>query len=247
MLLLLLSGNVAGQRKAVVDIQRLWLGETFNYKAKWGVLTIGTASTKSDRKLYKLGSSTCCKIQLAGTTNGLASLFYLNDRWVSYIDIHSFTTQKAFRSIREGKYKLDEWTYFKAPQKKAEVWRKNFQTNKFFLKKVYKTPENIRDVVAGFLMIRLVDLSEYKPGEKFLIDGFYEDTGYKIEVTVLEKEYVDTNRGRVLCYKTRPSVPKNKVFEDVNAVDVWVAVAKPYPVVKIRARLVLGELQIDQI
>ena len=25
----------------------------------------------------------------------------------------------------------------------------NFQTNKFFLKKVYKTPENIRDVVAG--------------------------------------------------------------------------------------------------
>ena len=247
LLILSLTNSQAGQYKPIVNTHRILLGETFNYRAKWGFLTVGTATTKSDRKLYKIGDHVVCKIQLGGTTNGLARLFYLNDYWFSYIDIHSYSTQKAFRSIREGTYKLDEWTFFKPDIKKAEVWRQNVKAGKNVLHNVYKTPENIRDVVAGFQMIRLIDLSVYKPGEKFLIDGFYEDTGYKIDVTMLAKETVKTDRGPVLCYKINPSVPKNKVFSDVNAVDVWVAAQKPFHVVKIHARLILGDLWIDQI
>ena len=231
----------------LIDVHRLLLGETLNYKATWGILTIGTATTKSDRRLYKIGQNVCCKIQLEGTTNGLARLFYLNDRWMSYIDIHNITTLKAFRKIREGRYKLDELTYFNSEQKKAEIWCLNYQMEKFQFRKLYKTPVNIRDVVAGFMMIRLVDLSKYKSGERFVIDGFYEDTGYKIDVLIAGMEYVKTDRGKVLCYKVKPSVPKNKVFQDVNAVDVWINSKKPYQIVCIQARLILGNLWIEQI
>ena len=247
LLLLLLTDSAIGQYKPTVNTHRILLGETYNYRAKWGFLTIGTATTKSDRKLYKIGDHVVCKIQLSGTTNGLARLFYLNDNWFSYIDIHSYTSQKAFRRIYEGTYKLDEWTFFKPEINKAEVWRQNSKAGKYVLHKVYKTPENIRDVVAGFEMIRLIDLSIYKPGEKFVIDGFYEDTGYKIVVTMLAKETVKTEKGLILCYKVNPSVPKNKVFSDVNAVDMWVAAQKPFNVVKIHARLLFGDLWIDQI
>ncbi|MEI6752077.1 MAG: DUF3108 domain-containing protein [Paludibacter sp.] len=236
---------ISGQ--PTIDVHRLLLGETLQYKAKWEFLTIGTATTKSERKLYKIGQSVCCKIQLEGTTNGLARLFYLNDRWMSYIDIHNLTTQKAFRRIREGRYKLDELTYFYTEQKKAEIWCLDYQTEKFQYRKTYKTPVNIRDVVAGFMMIRLVDLSKYNPGARFVIDGFYEDTGYKIDVTVCGMEYVKTDKGKALCYKLKPSVPKNKVFQDVNSVDVWINVNKPYQIVSIQARLILGNLCIEQI
>ena len=244
--LLLGFGCISVSGQPAPDVHRLLLGETLNYKAKWGFLTIGTATTKSERKLYKIGQSVCCKIQLEGTTNGLGRLFYLNDRWMSYIDIHNLTTQKAFRRIREGRYKLDELTYFYPEQKKAEIWCLNYQTEKFQFRKVYKTPVNIRDVVAGFMMIRLVDLSKYNPGGRFVIDGFYEDTGYKIDVTMCGMEYVKTDRGKSLCYKVKPSVPKNRVFQDVNAVDVWINANKPYQIVCIKARLILGNLWIEQ-
>jgi len=165
---------------------------------------------------------------------------------MSYIDIQNLTTLKSYRKIREGKYKLDELTYFNLEQKKAEIWTLNYQTKKFQFRKVYKTPLNIRDVVAGFMIIRLVDFSKYNKGEHFVIDGFYEDTGYKIDVTMCGMEYTKTDRGKVLCYKVKPSVPKNKVFQDVNAVDVWINSSKPYQIVCIKARLILGNLWIEQ-
>jgi hypothetical protein len=96
-------------------------------------------------------------------------------------------------------------------------------------------------------MIRLVDLSKYNPGGRFEIDGFYEDTGYKIDVTMCGMETVKTDHGTVMCYKVKPSVPKNKVFQDVNAVDVWINAKKPFQIVCIKARLLLGTLWIEQI
>jgi len=220
-------------------------GETLNYKAKWGMLTIGSATTKVDKKLYKIGSKLCAKIQLSGTTNGLARLFYLKDRWVSYIDVSNITTLKAFRQIREGHYKLDEFTSFDHTNKKADIQVLNYQTGKFVLKKVYKTPENIRDVVAGFMMIRIIDFSKYKIDDKIIIDGFYEDTGYKIEVIMAGKEMVKTDKGNVLCYKLKPLVPKNRVFEDVDAVEMWVSANKIQCIVSIHAKLVFGSLWIE--
>jgi len=201
LLTLILFGSIAVSAQTVVTGRKILLGETLHYKAKWGLMTIGSATTKSDRKLYKFGQYSCCKIQLSGCTNGLASLFYLNDRWVSFIDVQSITTLRTYRSIREGKYSLDEYTLFDHPNKNAEVSVMNKQNKRFYLKKVYKTPQNIRDVVAGFMMIRLVDLSKYGKGDRFIIDGFYEDTGYKIDVICEGKEYVNTDRGKMLCYK----------------------------------------------
>ena len=203
-ILFVIFGSITAFGKPEPDGSRFRLGETLNYKAYWGFLNIGSATTKTDRKLYKTGANTCCKIQLAGETNGLAKLFYLQDRWVSYIDIHSVTTTRAFRSIREGKYRLDEYTTFDAIHQKAEVKVMDKVTRKFVLKKVYKTPENIRDVVAGFMLTRLLDFSGYTVGEKLSIEGFYYDTGYKIDVIYQGKEQIKTDRGKMWCYKVNP-------------------------------------------
>jgi hypothetical protein len=243
--LIILPFPLTGQVKVNINDKKLIVGEVLNYKASWGFLTIGSATTKVDRRIYKLGSNICYKIQLSGKTNGLAKLFYLNDYWVSYINTQSFFTHKAYRSISEGKYRLDELTYFDHPNEKAEVKVLNRQTKKFVLKKIHKTPENIRDVVAGFMLIRLIDFSKYKNGDRITIDGFYEDTGYKIDIIMEGKETIKSNKGKVLCYKIKPIVPKNRVFDGMDAVDVWVSANKVQCIVQIRAKLVLGDLCID--
>ena len=225
--------------------KKLITGETLHYKAKWGLLTIGTASTKTDKKLYKIGSKICYKIDLNGKTNGLAKLFYLNDKWTSYIDIQTFTTLKSFRSIHEGGYKLEEIVYFDAANDKARVHEYDFNKKLYVLKTIYLTPVNIRDVVAGFMLIRLIDFTKFSSGDKFSIDGFYKKDGYKIDLNFYGKDYLKTDKGKILCYKINPTVPKSRVFDGLDAVTVWISSDKSQKIVRIKANLVLGEIIIE--
>jgi hypothetical protein len=243
--LLLLSVNGFAQSKMNIDGKRVVYGEALNYKATWGFFTIGSASTKIDRTLYKVGSSICFKIDIAGQTNGVAKLFYVRDKWASYIDTAEITTHKSFRSIREGRYELDEEIRFDHNNKKAEVKVYDKKSKAFVLKKMYETPENIRDVVAGFMVFRLVDLSKYSKGETFTINGFYEDEGYKINVIYLGEEYLKTDLGKILCYKVKPIVPKNSVFSGRDAVDVWLSANKTKTIIRIRAKMFVGNVLID--
>ena len=237
--------SVLPQGKLRVEGSRVVVGETLTYKASWGIFTIGSAVTKIDKQLFKIGTNVCYKIDIAGRTNGIANLFYVRDSWQSYIDTANVTTYRSSRSIREGKYEMDELIYFDQPNKKAEVKVWDKKSNSFVLKKIYDTPENIRDVVAGFMVFRLVDLSKYKKGEIFTVNGFYEDEGYKINVVYEGLEILKTEKGKVLCYKVKPIVPKNHVFDGRDAVDVWLSANKSKTIVRIRARMFVGNVMIE--
>lgn len=235
------------ETKLKIDNKKVIYGEALNYKASWGFFTIGSASTKIDRVLYRVGSAVCFKIDVTGQTNGLAKLFYVRDKWTSYIDTATITTHSSWRSIREGSYQMDEQIHFDYNNKKAEVkvWDKKLKT--YRLKKNYDTPENIRDVIAGFMVFRLVDLSTYRFGENFTINGFYEDEGYKINVVYEGIETIKTDHGKVVCYKVKPIVPKNHVFDGRDAVNVWLSADKSKTIVRIRVKMFVGNVQIDLI
>jgi len=233
------------QSKLRIDSKNVAYGEKATYKASWGFLTIGSAVTNIDRTLYKVGSAVCFKIDISGQTNGLARLFYVRDSWTSYIDTASITTHKSSRSIREGSYKLDEVIHFDHTAKKAEVRVHDTKSDSYILKKVYDTPENIRDVVAGVMVFRMVNLSKYRKGETFTINGFYEDEGYKINVIYLGEETIKTDQGKVKCFKVKPMVPKNHVFSGQDAVSVWLSADKSKSIIRIRARMFVGNIQID--
>jgi len=228
-----------------IDNKKVVYGETLNYKATWGLFTIGSASTKIDKTLYKVGSKVCFKIDVAGQTNGLAKLFYVHDNWTSFIDTATITTHSSSRRIREGKYELDEQIHFDPKNKKAEVKVYNKTTKSFLPMKLYDTPEDIRDVIAGFMAFRLVDLSAYKKGETFTINGFYEDEGYKIDVIYQGIETIKTEYGMMQCYKVKPVVPNNHVFNGRDAVNIWLSTKSSTSIIRIRVKMFVGNVQID--
>jgi hypothetical protein len=234
-----------GETKLKIDNRSVVFGETDTYKATWGIFTIGSAVTKIDRTLYRVGKSVCFKIDITGQTNGLAKIFYVHDKWTSYIDTASILTHKSTRSIREGKYELDEQIHFDHLNKKAEVKVYDKKSKLFVLKKLYDTPENIRDVIAGFMVFRLVDLTKYQKGETFAINGFYEDEGYQINVIYLGEETIKTDGGKIVCYKVKPIVPKNHVFNGRDAVNVWLSADKLKTIVRIKVKMFVGNVQID--
>ena len=243
--LIVLPVFVRAQSVLKLDNKKIIAGESLNYKASWGFFTIGSASTKIDRVLYRVGKNICYKIDITGQTNGVAKLFYVRDRWTSYIDTATITTHSSFRSIREGNYELDEQVHFDYTNKKAEVKMYDKKLKVYKLKQNYDTPENIRDVVAGFMVFRLINLSNYAKGEIFTINGFYEDEGYKINVVFQGEEYIQTDSGKKRCFKLRPMVPKNNVFNGKDAVTVWLSTDKTRTIIRLRAKMFVGNIQID--
>ena len=227
------------------DSKKLILNEKLQYKVKWGLLTIGTASASTDRRIYRIGSDLCCKIELKAQTNGIARLFYMNNHWVSYVTLNSITTRKSLRSISEGKYRLEEIVDFNSEKKQAALREYDKSSNKYVLKNLYETPERTRDVVAGFMLTRVIDFSTLQNGDRIRIDGFYKKDGYKIDVIYVGKEYLKTAKGKIFCHKIKPIVPKNKVFDGVDALEVWLTADRTQHIVFARAQLVFGELEME--
>ena len=113
------------------------------------------------------------------------------------------------------------------------------------LKKIYDTHDNVRDVIAGVMTFRLVDLSRYRKGDTFTVNGFYEDEGYKIEVTYLGEEIIKTALGNMRCYKVKPSIPKNDVFDGKDAISIWLSADSAQVIMRIKARLFIGSMTIE--
>ncbi len=238
---------VLAQQKMPVPLhsKTIILDEKLKYSAKWGYIDLGIATASTDKHLYKIGKNVCAKIDLRAETSGLAKLFYMRDRWISYLDIHNITTYKSLRSIHEGEYRLEEITDFDLPNRKAYV-RKYDKNYKYYIrKKTYSTDEIIRDVVAGFMLIRIINFNQYQEGDIIPLEGFYYDTGYKINLIFHGREYINTSKGKQYCYKITPLVPKNKVFDGLDAVTVWVSTRKSQHIEQIRAKLFFGEMAID--
>ncbi len=225
--------------------KKIKLGEKLNYSASWGFLTIGTASTIIDKKLYRIGSNICYKIDINGQTNGVASIFYLHNSWTAYIDTKTFTTHRSFRSIREGNYQKDEIVYFDQPRKLATLKIRNKQTLKYETRKVYKTTSEIRDYVAGSMLVRLLDFPKYNVGDTLSVQGFYEEKGYRVDVIYVGKEYVKIGDKKIRCCKIKPILPDKSAFISKNAVEVWISDDYAQKVIRIRANMLFGNIDLD--
>ena len=56
---------------------------------------------------------------------------------------------------------------------------------------------------------------------------------------------IKTSLGKRLCYRVKPVAPKNHVFDGPGAVNVWLSADKSKTIVRIRAKMFVGNIQID--
>ena len=220
-------------------------GETLEYKARWGLLTIGHAQTKIDPKVYMVQSHPCFKIEVKGQTNGLASLFYVKDSWSSYIDTSDLITHRTSRSIREGHYVLDEMANFDHKNKKIAVSILDQKQQKYNEPKYYETPENVTDLIGGFMLMRLRDFSDLKKNDTIKVNGFFEDKSYEMNIVYLGKEIINTSKGKVRCLLLRPIMPDNKLLNGKHSVDVWMSDDESQTLMRIRAKMFIGTFSIE--
>jgi hypothetical protein len=164
-------------------------GEVIRFKMTYGIFTVGKGSAQIQPTSFKVNNRNCYKVDVYGKTVGMVDwVANVDDQWGAYIDTAALVPHMFYRKIRENNYKKDEQTHFDHVNKKIEVKTVDNATGKFKESKFYDAPAGVRDMVAGFLYLRVMDLSKTKVGDTVTVAGFFEDEFYKLKIVYHGKE-----------------------------------------------------------
>lgn len=246
--LLVLSGFISQdetEHYVSVRNQSFARGEEINFKMTYGIFTVGKGSARIHADYFKVNGRDCFKVDVSGKTVGMVDwVADVNDQWGAYIDTAALVPHQFYRKIREGRYKKDEWTNFDHVNRKIEVKSLDKKGN-MKEPKYYEAPLHVRDMIAGFLYLRVMDFSKLQVNDTVLVTGFFEDEFYKLKILYKGKETIKTKVGRVRALKFRPIMPKNKVFEGENSITAWFSDDKNRIPLKIDAEMFIGSAGVE--
>lgn len=221
-------------------------GEILDYKINYGIFSIGTGTMKISDRLYKMNYRDCYKIDLFGKTSGIVSMVSkIDDQWGSYVDTAALIPHMVYRNIKEGNYRKNEVTRFDHNMDIIEVKTVDKKTGKFKEPIIYQAPDNVRDMLGGFLYMRAFDFDTIPAGSTFFLNGFMEDTFYNMEVIYAGIEEVKTKAGKIKCHKIIPVMPKNKLFNGENSITAYLSADENKIPVLVEANMFIGSASVE--
>lgn len=234
-----------GAEYAVVRNESFQRGEVINFKMTYGFFTVGKGSARIHPEYHKLNNRHCFKVDVEGKTVGMVDwVADVDDRWGAYIDTAALVPHQFYRRIREGRYKKDEWTNFDHTKRKIEV-KATGRDGKMREPKYYDAPSNVRDMIGGFLYLRVMDFSKLKPKDTVTVTGFFEDEFYRLNIIYQGKETIKLKVGKVRALVFTPVMPKNKVFEGEDSIVAYFSDDKNRIPLKIDAKMFIGSAGVE--
>lgn len=191
-------------------------GESYDYKVKYGFLTIGEAEVDVDEKIYSVNNRPCFKVNVVGKTAGLTDVFKVRNTYRSYVDTLAFIPHRFIYSARENSYKRDQVINF--DHHKNEVVKVEKEQSKTFT-----VPNNIQDVISGYYFLRTIDFSKFTIGQNITSPLFFDEELYSMKIKYAGKGIIHTRFGKIRVLKLNPILPKNDLFKGENAIRIWVS------------------------
>lgn len=221
-------------------------GEVIKYRVHYGFLTAGEATMVVDKKIHQLNKRGCFKIDVYGRTTGLADKLYgIDDNWGTYLDTAAIVPHKAYRYIKEGRYRKNEVVNFYQLEKRAVVHKLHKENKEIKEVKALEVPVNVQDLVSGYYFLRTVNFDNMRKGQVLRIDAFFDDTVYDFKVRFMGREEINTKIGKRQAVVLEPIMPENDLFAGEYPVQVWVSDDKQKIPLKVRANMLIGAIEID--
>ncbi len=216
-------------------------GERLDYRMYLGFFTVGKGTTTVDNNYHTKNNRKCYKVDAFMQTLGIATwISKVNDNWGAYVDTSELLTHESYRKLSEGSYRLNELITYDHEKDQASVTVADKKTGKYGEPKVYSTPDKVRDIVSGFMYLRIIDFSKYKLKDTITVSGFFEDKAYRFKIIYHGRETIKTDLGKIPCYKLVPIMPDNQLFRGENSVTAWISADGNQVPIKVDAKMFIG-------
>lgn len=249
LLFITLAGFTGGERNDVylpVKNESFFRGETLHFKMTYGIFTVGRGSANIHPNYFTVNDRACFKVDVYGKTVGMVDwVADVDDQWGAYIDTSALVPHMFYRRIREGRYRKDEQTYFDHENQKIRVKVADKKTGKFKEPKIYDAPAHVRDMIGGFLYLRVMDFSNLKVNDTVVVKGFFEDEFYALRIVYKGKKSIRTRLGKIRTLVFKPIMPKNQLFDGEDSITAYFSDDKNRIPVKIDAEMFIGSAGVE--
>ena len=224
------------------EINALRAGESLKYRVHLGFINAAEATIKTSFTQVQINQIPCRKVEIEGKTIGLVNfLSPLTDYWSANLDISTLQPIKTELKKSEGKYRKEEIIIFNSDNNTAKIFSKQNEPKE----KIISIPEGTVDLIGGYYYLRNKVLSEMKIGQKLSAKILVEGIVYDVWFIVKGFEQIQTKFGRKKCIRTSLVMPKNNLFEDKDAIRLWISQDEFQIPLKIEVSLKIGFLGID--
>ena len=217
-------------------------GESLEFRVHYGLLNASYSSLKVKDTLFQGKPSYFVKAH--GETTGLAKLFFkVEDNYFSIFSKDSIKPLEFNREVSEGNYRTSEKISFDYKQKKAII---DLITIPEILERAISN--EIQDIISGFYFFRsLPDKVILNKNVPYEIPMIYNNEGaFTFKLRYDGEEKIETIFGEVDCYRFKPYLPSiGRIFNDPNAITIWVTKDKNRIPVKVKAKIVVGSISAD--
>lgn len=158
--------------------------ETLTFNLRWIGIHVGTV-TMSVKGIRKINDRDAYVLEAAFKSNRfLSSIYKIDDRFVSYMDVEKLYTLRQEVYRREGSYRKDAITEFDQINHKA--YFKNWVDKS---EKVIDIPEGVQDTLSACYYFMMLPL---KVGDKIDYYVYNSETTYQLIGVVEEKVFIKT-------------------------------------------------------
>ncbi len=233
---------------AYIDRPTFKRGEYLEYKATFGIFTVGKGTFQIQPTLHKVKDRICYKLDSYGKTSGFVDwLAGVDDHWGAYVDTSSLVTHIAYRTLVEGKYRKNEVVYFDFGEDSIRVKDFDFEKSTYNELESFEMSRLTREFMSGFLYLRTVDFSQLHKGDTVEIYSFLEDTFYDFKIVMWGREELKTKAGKFKSVKFIPVMPDNNTFEEGSSIIAWFSDDENKIPLKVEAKMFIGHAGIELI
>ncbi len=220
-------------------------GEELTFTVKYLFFNAAEAKMVIHDRIHFIQDKPTYKIDIFGRTLSLFKLFYVKDNWGTYLDTAKIIPYRSYRHIEEGGYRKHEVIDFDHSNKEAEVRLFDRENKEVVETRHFDIPTNVQDIVSGYYLLRTMNLNGIEKGQDIIIKGFFDKKNYNLKLTYEGKEKISTSIGEFNTFVFSPEMPKNKLFSGERPIKVWITDDENRIPVKIKAKLVVGALNMD--
>ncbi|HET8838856.1 MAG TPA: DUF3108 domain-containing protein [Flavobacteriaceae bacterium] len=215
-------------------------GEWLRFRIHYGWFNASEATLKVEEENFQ--GRNVHHITGHGESTGLLGVFFkVDDTYKTYIDKESNLPVHFIRKINEGGYKKHTIINFDHLENDATVHNKLKETTE-----VFSIRPQTQDLLSAFYFLRnKISDQDLNPGDKLVVNMFFDNENYKFVSKFLGKETLKTKFGKIECLKFRPYVQAGRVFKEKESLTFWVSADKNHIPIKIKAELAVGSLEAD--
>tara|TARA_R110002073_G_scaffold13377_1_gene57127 strand:- start:1815 stop:2594 length:780 start_codon:yes stop_codon:yes gene_type:complete len=220
LLLCLSSIFIQSQNNAIGSNEKLVFTASYNMS---GLLT-DLAQVTMETSEVKTSNSTLLHLKgKARTYTKWDGFFKINDLYESYVHPNSLKPYLYKRDINEGGYyKFMQYNYNHKTNTVKSLKRKRRGDGTFWEEnKSLNISSNTKDIIATLYHIRNLDIDKATIGNSDTFTVLMDNEEFKITLTLLDKETINTTIGRKECYKLAIAMNNNNLLKGNNDNLLW--------------------------